>query len=178
MNKIDELKSYLPKYLSEIEPLKSIYETEGKLLNELTYCLEDSLNQYFVDTATWGLEAWEKFVGVLTDKSKSLEDRRGLVKMKLRGQGKVTADYIEKTFSEYSNGDVKVLEDFSDNIIKIQFTSLIGVPKNLSTFEASLDEIFPSHLPYKFVFKFLSLNLLEAMSLNDLESQTLDKFEN
>ena len=85
MDKIKELKSYLPEFLVSKEPLKSIYEAEGKILNELSLSLDDSLNQYFVDTATWGLEAWEKFVGIPTDKSKSLDDRRGLIKTKLIG---------------------------------------------------------------------------------------------
>jgi hypothetical protein len=177
MDKIKELKSYLPEFLVSQEPLKSIYEAEGKILNELSLSLDDSLNQYFVDTATWGLEAWEKFVGIPTDKNKSLDDRRGLIKTKLIGQGKVTTNYIEEIFRAYPNGEVDVVEDFTDNVIKIHFKSLIGVPDNLNTFISSLEEVFPSHLPYKFQFQFLTIAMVEAMTLEELEQQTLDKFE-
>ena len=52
-------------------------------------------NQLNVDTATWGLELWEKEYGLETDIAKTFSDRRSRIKSKMRGTGTSTKKLIQ-----------------------------------------------------------------------------------
>lgn len=89
-NNFINLSAFVPDFISEIEEIKSVYAVEGEELGLLEKEIKDILNQFRVDTATWGLDIWEKIYGIETDLSLTYEERREIVKAKIRGQGTTT----------------------------------------------------------------------------------------
>lgn len=63
-----ELLGYLPSYYEGIEEMDEIMDTVAKEIDKLSQAIEDTLNQSFVDFATWGLDRWEKIFGLNSNK--------------------------------------------------------------------------------------------------------------
>lgn len=68
------------------------------------------MDQLCVNTATWGLQYWEKTLGIPVEQGKDLEYRRSRIRSKLRGSGVTTVALIESVAESFSNGDVAVTE--------------------------------------------------------------------
>lgn len=162
-----------------------IYERKSKVYNELIKAyeeelykkhlyLDDILNQVNVDTATWGLDIYEKELNIKKDISKSYEERRSLIKSKLRGIGKVDKALIKLVADSYTNGHVDVK---FDNNIKIKFNSLYGIPSNLDDLKTAINEIKPAHLRILYEFSYLLIeDIHDSMTINELQNKQLNLF--
>lgn len=122
---------------------------------EAVWAARDGLfDQLHVETATWGLEAWERALGLAVDVSKDLEYRRTRVLSKLRGQGTTTVAMIRNVAESFSNGQVDVIEHPDAYRFEIKFTGTIGVPPNMDDLSAAIAEIKPAHLDYDYIIMF------------------------
>ena len=82
--------------------------------------LKDILNQCFVSTATWGLDYWEEMLYIPTIKSKSYEERRSLIYIKLRDIGTTTVEFVKHlAMSFFGTENVEVVEDNSNYVFSI-----------------------------------------------------------
>jgi hypothetical protein len=168
---------YLPSYYEDIREARAIIDAESAQFEQLYADIADVLAQFFVDTATWGLANWERICGIPTDESKPIDQRRSVIKSKLRGIGTVTVDLIKNVAEAYYNGQVEVTEQPSLYTVKIKFVSKLGVPPNLADIQNALREIIPAHLAIDFEFSYLLIrDIHNVMTLAQLESTTLDKF--
>lgn len=157
-----ELNSYLPRFYEDIREAQAILNTETKSLNQLNADIDDVLAQFFIDTATWGLSRWESICGIPTDESKPIDQRRSVVKSKVRGIGTVTVGLIKDVAESYGNGQVDVIEDNVNYTITIKFVSDLGVPTNLNDIKNSLREIIPAHLAINYAFTFVTYDQLST----------------
>ncbi|MDD2217944.1 MAG: DUF2313 domain-containing protein, partial [Eubacteriales bacterium] len=105
------LMEYMPGYYSKSDVFINLLRGFTKALNENNYAIEDLENQLFVDTATWGLDVWERELGIYTDLSKPLLERREFIKSRLRGIGTCSIEMIENTALAYTNAEIDVIED-------------------------------------------------------------------
>lgn len=125
--------------------------------------LYDQLN---IDTATWALSVYEKELGIRTDLTKPLEERRSVIKSKLRGTGKIGAAQIEIVAESYSNGEVEVTLDHG---IRIEFVSTYGIPPNMEDLKRVVREIAPAHLTINYVFRFYTYWEMKATGMTYAE---------
>jgi len=58
---------YLPPYYETSRVIRALMEAEGLELDKLRQALDETLNQFFVNTATFGLNKWEEELGVSTE---------------------------------------------------------------------------------------------------------------
>jgi uncharacterized protein YmfQ (DUF2313 family) len=172
----DKVKGYIaPLYAADITT-STILDSGASELQSFEDNIADVLNQFFVDTATWGLANWESFLGIKTDPSKPDSDRRSVIKAKIRGTGTVTIDLIKNVALSFTNGNVDVTEQNSQYQFTIKFIDALGVPPNLDDFKAAIEEIKPAHLSVIYSFRYLTIAEVEAMTIAQLESTTLDHF--
>jgi hypothetical protein len=168
---------YMPREYEDLRESRAIIQAEAAEFETLNDKIADVLAQFFVDTATWGLANWERICGIPTDESKPVDQRRSVIKSKLRGIGTVTVDLIKNVAEAYYNGEVEVIEQPSLYTVKIKFVSKLGVPPNLADIQNALREIIPAHLAINFEFSYLLIrDVHNVMTLAQLESTTLDKF--
>lgn len=148
----------LLKLLPEDYPRSSAVVELQKALEKLGTSAEedvsDLLNQFFLDTATWGLSCWEKVYGVASDTTKSLAVRRSAVRAKMRGMGTTTVELVQNVSESFVNGEVAVEEHNDEYRFDIVMLSVIGIPPNMEDLKRAMEEIKPAHLAYEIIIKY------------------------
>lgn len=157
---------YMPKEYEDFRESRALVKTEAAEFERLHANIADVLGQFFIDTATWGLSRWERLVGVVTDESKPIDQRRAVVKSKLRGVGTVTVDLIKNVTESWYGGEVEVTQTPAEYLVTVEFVSSYGVPSNLDDVERALRDIIPAHLQLAFKFRFVTYNATKAKYAN------------
>ena len=177
----NKLLEYLPGFLQKPREIKVLCDTQQVEFDTLEACIVDVFNQRFIDKATWGLALWEKTYGVETDESKPLDQRRSVVKAKMRGSGVVTKDMIKNIAAAFLNGQVEVAENFEAVSIDITFTDYAGVPPNRDDLTKTLRELIPAHLGINYILEYLTWDAMDALNLTwdelDALNLTWDELE-
>lgn len=179
---------YLPKYYALMDAHDSSPGIVNNLLHQeaveiinLNLQIKDVLRQFFIDHATWGLARWEAICGIPIDENKPEEQRRSVIKSKIRGAGTVTLAVIKNVADSFQNGEIKVEENFADYEVVITFIGKRGVPPNENDVRAALREIVPAHLNLKFQYTYLLWNELDFAQLTwdelDALNMTWDELE-
>lgn len=167
----------IPYELRDSPQYQAIFGSSGEFLDVSDRDIDDLLDQTFIDNATWSLELWEKEFNVETDTTKSLRERRSVVKSKKRGIGVVTVAMVKDVAEAYYGGEVEVYEQYEKYVVEVKFVSDYGIPSNLEDVEDSLKEILPAHLDLVFLYSyFLVEDIHNVMIISELERQTFDKF--
>lgn len=149
-----DMHDYLPLYYADVEVVGNIVDREADEITDLNAAIYDVLAQFFLDTATWGLTRWEREFGIQTDETKPIEQRRSVIRARIRGIGTVTAGLIENVAESYMYGDVDVSEDNANYSVIITFVSKYGVPPNINDVKTAIRDIVPAHLAIHFIFRF------------------------
>lgn len=149
------LRPYLPSYLFEIDDFADLIQAEEKELEQLDKVLDMLENNSIATYADEeGVERLEAIYAIIP--SGTLQDRRERLKAKKRGLGATNQDGLSSVALAYECGEIEVLQDFENYLIKIKFTSVRGIPKNQASFELALKEFTPAHLGLAFIYSFLN----------------------
>lgn len=182
----EELKPYKPDLLKYISPFlreatvfKNLDEAMSYELGVLALEEDAILKEFFVDTATFGLSYFENEYGIQTDLNKTYEDRREIIKAKMRGSGTTSLSMIKNVSEAFSGGEVNVIEHPESYSFTIQFIGILGIPKNLEAFKETLETIKPAHLAYDFKYTYTVWSFLEDKKLtwSQAEGSTWDKLK-
>lgn len=171
------LNKYVPDFISSSKLFTTLYDVQQNEVDGVNNAIQDIINQCFIDTATWGLDYWESFLGIKTDKDKDINYRRSVIKAKLRGQGTVTTLLIKNVADSFSNADVSITEDPENYGFEIKFNSVIGVPPNLEDLKAAIEQIKPAHLSVTYAYKYLLINQIHnVLTIDKMQSHKLTDF--
>ena len=153
----------LPEYYRASPPVAELERVLSLETDSLKQAERDVLAQLWVDSATWGLDLWEAWVGLTVDRTSLYSYRRGRIKAKLRGQGATTAETIADVVASfgYQPEQVSVAEHPAQNSFEVVLSDLAVIPEDLSGPTAAVNEIKPAHLAWWFTFE-LSCLLTEV----------------
>jgi uncharacterized protein YmfQ (DUF2313 family) len=172
-----DIGDYLPQYYRDSRTVDNLLNAEATELADLNAEIADILAQFFIDTATWGLPNWERICGITTDETKPIDQRRSVLKSKLRGVGTVTVTLIKSVAEAFANGEVAVTEDNPSYTVNIRFISEIGRPENISDVQNALREIIPAHLNITYSFRYLTISETHGvMTLSTIQTTQLNNF--
>lgn len=166
------LLDYMPSYYKDSKVFAALLKAFTDEINANNYTISDLENQLFVDTATWGLSIWEKELSITTDISKSYEERRELVKSKIRGIGTCTIEMIKNTALAYTNAEIEVIEDNPNYKFVIKFISVKGVPNDINAFKHTIDTIKPAHLAYTVEYTYTTWKEVKAATWSQVKKGT------
>ncbi|NHN31121.1 putative phage tail protein [Paenibacillus agricola] len=171
-----DMGGYLPLYYADSAAVKNLLDRESTEVAALNADIYGVLAQFSIDTATWGLTYWERVLGIVTDESKPIGQRRGVIKSLLRGQGTVTAESLRNVAESFVNGTVEIIEQNTRGTVLVRFIDERGVPANLADVKRAIKEIIPAHLRVIFGFTYVSWADIEArgMTFNTLGGYTWD----
>ena len=153
-NQPADLSRYLPKFLLSDANFKAV-------LNACTYehekyrlLLDDLSNQFYVDTATWGLADWERILALKPSPTDDYEKRRKRILLYLQSHQISTVEYLEKLADRYiTNGTTHITEHNRDSFFNIFIDN--ADLKNLRVDRAGLHEAMdlykPAHLDYRLI---------------------------
>lgn len=143
-----DLEKYVPNFIKEMRELHQVYVSQGYEIGREQLTLEDLFNQIFVDTATWGLDLWEKNYGLKTNHSLSYETRRGLIKNRLNVLETTTAKRIQTVAQELTGTTIWVEELPEKSHINIFIMTRDAIPNNLNVLRDWIELVKPAHLGY------------------------------
>lgn len=172
---IPHLMKYLPWYYQRSKVMREMQDSIAKEFGIFVYYIEDVHRQVSIDTAIWGLSIYEKELGLKTNMSLSLEERREMIKAKLRGRGTTTKEMIKNTAEAFSGGQVEVIEYPEEDYFVVRFIGVKGIPRNMQGFIDMLEMIKPAHLAYGFKYTYTIWNNLKKLIWNETNKITWDK---
>lgn len=171
------LMKYLPPYWHEIQEMKELQKTAGEEIGNSKYWVDDLLKQCFIQTATWGLDQWERELGLATDPNKSYGHRREVIWAKLRGAGTTTKAMIKNAAMAFSGGEVDVQEYPTEYRFVVRFIGVKGIPPNMSGLIQTLNEIKPAHLSYTFQYTYTVWNMIAKLTWNKAAQRTWNELK-
>lgn len=155
-------------------PIIDAFEIEEKILNET---IEDVKKQFFVDEATWGIDKWEKMLGI-SKNNNDIQTRRENIKAKMRSRGTTSIEVIKNICEAYSNGIVEIIVNHSDYSFVIDFVGSIGVPKAFDELDKTIEEIKPCHLAHSYKFNYNTHSNLSKFTHEQLANYTHEELRN
>ena len=157
--------SYLPPLYANSRVMRALLHAQGLEFDLAREALADVLAQFYVATATWGLDRWEAELGLLVTPEQPTAERRAKVISRLRGTGTATIRVIKSVAESYEEGAIEVVEDYTAHTLLIQFVDTRGVPPNVEDLKAAVRAVAPAHLALSYVFRYLIVFELTATGL-------------
>ncbi|MBQ6833578.1 MAG: DUF2313 domain-containing protein [Lachnospiraceae bacterium] len=167
-----ELIKLLPDYYDKNETMQLLQEILSAETDKTDRNLNQAVDQCFVESATIGLARYENMLGLEIDFTKSDRYRRERISAKVSGAGTTTKEMIIDVASQYSNGDVEVVEDNANNIMIIKFVGTLGIPGNMSNLKLTIEEIKPAHLKVEYEYTYRTWNDVARMTWEEASLYT------
>ena len=166
MSLINKLPSFYDNDI--VKPIQNALNIEADSINS---SVEDTLNQFFVSSATYGLDNWEKMLGI-SKNNFDIQTRRENIKAKMRSRGTTSIDVIKNICEAYSNGEVDVIVNHSDYSFVIKFVGSIGIPQAFDELDKTIENIKPCHLAHSYEFTYNAHSKLSKFTHGELSRFT------
>ena len=172
MSLITKLPSF---YENDItKPIQNSFTVEANSINDE---VENTLNQFYVDSATFGLDKWEKMLGI-SKNNFDYQTRRENIKARMRSRGTTSIEVIKNICEAYSYGEVEIIVNHADYSFEINFIGSIGVPKAFAELDKTIEEIKPAHLAHSYKFNYNTHGDLSKYTHEQLANYTHDEIRN
>ena len=145
--------------------------------NSVSEKISNTLTQFFVDEATWGLDSWEKMLGI-SKNNNDIQTRRENIKAKMRSRGTTSIEVIKNICEAYSYGEVEIIVNHADYSFEINFIGSIGVPRAFAELDKTKEEIKPCHLAHSYKFRYNNHEYLSQYTHEHLGQYTHDDLRN
>jgi hypothetical protein len=135
--------------------VQNIFSAVYKKLIEINDFVEQLKKEFFFDTLSISLSAYEKLMKITTSSNATVDERRSAIWARWRANGKNTIKLIQDVCNAWQNGEIKA--QFVNGKIKLQFVGAYGIPSQvaLNALITQINEIIPAHIGYFIQYKFL-----------------------
>ena len=172
MNLINKLPSFYENDI--VKPIQNALGIEADSINS---SVENTLNQFYVDSATFGLDKWEKMLGI-SKNNNDIQTRRENIKAKMRSRGTTSIDVIKNICEAYSYGEVEIIVNHADYSFVVNFVGSIGVPKAFAELDKTVNEIKPCHLAHSYKFNYNTHSDISNYTHEQLTNYTHNEIRN
>ena len=149
---IVDILQYLPAFLAHSQQFQAANDADSKEHDTIRIDLQNVLDQFYVKSATWGLERWEELCGITTDKTLSDSVRRRTIIAKLQNPGSVTEAFLRGLINQYILDKSGTVTDHPEtysadfNIPLVDKASLLGIAKDVRTYiPAHIGQVYKTH---------------------------------
>lgn len=140
--------------------IQTLLGEAGERLDNISFKAENIEKEFWFDTmSAMGIAILE---GQMDYKSmgKTIPDKREELEGRWKIAGKCDLQLLQTIANSWRNGEVAVL--FTNACIKITFVSIIGIPRDVESLKAAINEAKPAHLPVEYTFRYRTWgNLLQ-----------------
>lgn len=141
----------LPFFYEECPKTNTIQDGLSFEINNLYSKVDSTIDQLYVNSATWALSEWEKFADIKKTDG-TIEQRRARVASKLKAKGTTTLEVMKSLCKSYSE-DIRVTEIYNEYKILLELISNKedDIPKtyNFADMNEAIWEIKPAHLAHE-----------------------------
>ena len=169
MNLLSNLPSFDNNHI--VESIQHAYGIEADILNKE---IDDVINQFFIDRATWGLDLWERMYRIKQN-NLDIQTRRENIKAKRRIKGTTSKKAIKNICEAYSNGEVEVVMHNDELAFEIKFIGSIGIPAGFEEMDKTIEKIKPCHLGHSYKFNYNTHADLSKFTHEQLANYTHDE---
>lgn len=168
------IKRYLPSFIAKGNIIKDIYKSQQAEADLLNNNIQDLINNLFVETATWGLESFEKKYNIEINLDDTLENRRSRILARMVSKGQpFTKETIEAISNQFTNGNIEVIEHLEDDYFTVKFVSTIGIPPKIQDVYDAINEIKASWLDVEYEFKYNTVYDLRQFTAKEIQKYTV-----
>ena len=141
----------LPDFYRECPKTNTIQDGLSSEINNLYSKVNSTIDQLYVNSATWGLSEWEKFADIKKTDG-TIEQRRARVSSKLKAKGTTTLEVMKSLCKSYAE-DIRVTEIYNEYkiLLELIITKESDIPKiyNFADMNEAIWEIKPAHLAHE-----------------------------
>lgn len=147
--------------------IQSLDDTQREQMLDIT-------QQLFPNSMTWALAIEERDAGLAS--TGTLEKRRTALIARWRGSGKCDVDLIQRVCDSWKNGEISV--GFAKGVILLTFVGAYGIPApaELAALQEAVDRTIPCHLAVQFLWRWLLVREVSAMTVDELQSHPISDF--
>ena len=149
----DELITYYPLFYREVREMNEILKAQGELADGLENSIEQIFSDCFIDSADKNvISGYERIIGIVPDDTKSVDERRSLVKSHLVGTGKMSASLITEMIKVYTGAQAEC--ELKNNCLYITAERGEKSHINLVDISALLAKKLPAHIMSELSLKY------------------------
>lgn len=153
-NNFEELITYYPRFYRDVFEMVEILKAHGGIADELEANIEQTYLNSFIDYADEEtIEQLEKFLNIGLNKSRTLEERRRLVKSYFVGFGKVSSSMLAEMIQSYTGARVDIkfepFDEEGNNMLYIHFQRGDEPTLYMGDINLLLSKKIPAHIQYQ-----------------------------
>lgn len=154
-NQPPNLARYLPQFLQEDEHFKATLAACSTEHEKYRLLLDEITNQFYIETATWGLADWERILDLKPDAGNNYEQRRNRILLKLQGRQTSTVAFLTNLIKRYctEKSKVTVIEDNEHYMFHAEITD--GTVSYADNLLDALNTYKPAHLGFDILMRYL-----------------------
>lgn len=147
--------------------IQSLDDTQREQMLDIT-------QQLFPGSMTWALTIEERDAGLPS--TGTLEERRTALIARWRGSGKCDVDLIQRVCDSWKNGEISV--GFAKGVIVLTFVGAYGVPEaaELAALRDAVEHTIPCHLAVSYLYRYLLVREVSAMTVDELQGHRIGDF--
>lgn len=176
---------HLPKFLQKDNDFKNTALICDDEHEKLRLAILDVKDQFFVETATWGLSDWERILSISVKNGATIKDRRTQILLKLQGANVVSKAFIINLVNNFlSDNSGNIVQHNKDYYFDICFNNgslfdWVGLQKAIEIYK-------PAHLGVKYfalqntqssVFVYGLINIAEQIEVEAEAGYSIDPVE-
>lgn len=148
-----DIARYLPAFLQSDKRFQSLLQACSTEHEKYRLFLDELSNQFYVETATWGLSDWERILALKPAPSDSYEQRRNRILLYLQSRQTSTVEFLSRLSSRYVyGGSAKIVERNEQNAFYVRIDGdMKGLRVDRHGMHEGLDLYKPAHLAYSIV---------------------------
>lgn len=148
-----DLEKYLPEFIRKDPTIGTVLTVESKEHKVQAKVLDDVFDQLFIDSATWGLERYERILGLTPKATDDYAQRRNRILLYLQQKVTTTKEFLRKLASRYVTEDstIQVIEDNPHYSFRI--TDDAGKILYFDDLWDAVETYKPAHLGWRFVIQ-------------------------
>lgn len=174
----DALSLIIPEIISGTNTFINLQDIQGNMLTKLYAKINDMFDQFFIETATHGLNYWEAFFGIAIGDNYTIPEEIEKLKNRiLLNYQTIPTSQFDKIMDTYYQ--CNVTEDFGNSAVNITVLGIRGVPPKINDMIKDAEELLPCHLAYNFIYTYLTWAEIELSGLlwDEAETYTWDGLE-
>lgn len=141
--------SYVSPIYDQSKVMQAIFECIGKEVDDLHTWCDDILNQFFPQTATWGLEYWENRLGIVTNTSLPIETRRKNILLKLATRTPVTPARLKSIIEAVSGVEADIVQNIAPYTFRVSLISQANGNIDVWQVNKTIKDTKPAHLAFE-----------------------------
>lgn len=147
--------------------IQSLDDTQREQMLDIT-------QQLFPGSMTWALAIEERDAGLAS--TGTLEERRTALIARWRAAGKCDVDLIQRVCDSWKNGEISV--GFAKGVVVLTFIGAYGIPApaELAALQEAVDRTIPCHLETEYLYRYLLVREVGAMTVAELQGHTMHDF--